>query len=160
MDPPFPDITFVKSNIDIETRPCFFCLGTNPKLGQNPVVAEDIELSNEPVSNVNLPPLPSPSLRLICRYLNVLIINGSNSNNGSKVFLCEPCAKVRSTLSELIQLKEVTEMKISYWLEVLQRLLLADDNVGDQNAGGENNAEMDLLREALKMKCRLLSWWS
>lgn len=157
MDPNLADIEL--ENRSLVTMSCFFCQSTDPKLKSEievEVGKEDGDGSRTSLDFIELVPLPLVALKSICGYLNVSIKSDGYSydnDNDSTVFLCGECAKVQNKLSELIQMGEAIEMKIGYWLELLQRQLKTDDNF--QGEGEETQAgASDLLRKAIKLKCK------
>lgn len=118
---------------------CFFCL--------KPSHVEDEESEKTKLELF--------SLNSICRYLKILGASKSESqrNIGShlveeEVVLCEKCGNIRNTLSELIQLGEIIELKISYWFGVLGKTLSAGSDKST------NPEDAPSLRKSIQNQCR------
>lgn len=136
---------------------CFFCLKeieTNVSKS-GPKAHTEKQLQSTKVDHQFLP------LKSILRYLNIEYpeTQHKESERSSRFDfeLCEKCGKVRDTLSELIQLGEVIEMKIGHWLEVLSRILLVQDKSPGSvsKTTGINVKHMHTVRKAILDKCRV-----
>lgn len=139
-----------------EPEKCFLCLKVRKQIGD----FENCENHGNGKGSSNSSWNPF-SAKVIGRYFKIPLLEESpNSIDSDRFSLCEKCGKVWNTLSELIQLNEIIEMKISYWLEVMEKVLVGANRMENktENFGEEETNSHILplrLRKTILSKCKI-----